>query len=225
MADNNQDAPLIEGQEFDQELSDQTLDQAQGAADGDYTQMLEDYTHFGPPEEGEILQGHVLKVTDKEVIVDVGYKSEGLIPIEDFQGADGAVHVNPGDQIDVMIDRNGPRVEGYVTLSHKRAARIRIWDTLEQASRSGETITGHVTGRTEGGLSVDIGLEAFLPASQIHLRPVHNLDAFIGQDVPLKIVKLNRRRGNVVVSRRMAVADEEESRKTAALDTSRKAPY
>ena len=191
-------------------------DQA-SAAEGDYSQLLEDYTHFAAPEEGEILRGHVLKVTDKEVIVDVGFKSEGLIPIEDFRGADGQVHVKAGDTVDVMIDRGAPRVEGYVTLSHRKASRIRIWEVLEAASRGGETITGKVTGRTKGGLSVDIGVEAFLPASQIHTRPVHNLDSFVGQEIPVKIVKLNRRRGNVVVSRRLAIAGEEEARKSNAL--------
>jgi small subunit ribosomal protein S1 len=185
-------------------------------AEGDYSQLLEDYTH--PPEEGEVLRGHVLKVTDKEVIVDVGFKSEGMIPIEDFRGADGQVQVKAGDTVDVMIDRSAPRVEGYVTLSHKKASRIRIWEVLETASRNGDTITGTVVGRTKGGLSVDIGVEAFLPASQIHVRPVHNLESFVGQQIPVKIVKLNRRRGNVVVSRRLAVAGEEEARKSTALE-------
>jgi small subunit ribosomal protein S1 len=193
-------------------------EQPQPNGDGDYSQMLEDYGHYAPPEEGEILQAHVLKVNEKDVIVDFGYKSEGLIPLEEFAGPDGVASVKAGDTVDAMVDRGAPRVEGYVTLSHRKASKIRIWEQLEAASRSGQTLTGRVTGRTKGGLLVNIGVEAFLPASQIHTRPVHNVDSFLGQDVTVKIVKLNRRRGNVVVSRRLAVAGEEESRKASALE-------
>jgi small subunit ribosomal protein S1 len=222
MATNNDDARRpglpVAASEGEPELEHEQDQDQQSVLDGDYESLLDDYTHFAAPEEGEILQGHVLKVHEKDVIVDFGYKSEGLIPIEEFIGADGQPHVQSGDTIDVMVDRHAPRVEGYVTLSHKRAARIRIWDTLDHAARTGETLNGRVTGRTKGGLTVDVGVEAFLPASQIHTRPVHRVESFIGQDVPVKIVKLNRRRGNVVVSRRLAVADQEEARKTDALE-------
>src|SRR5216110_1254146 len=102
------------------------------APEEDYEHLLEDYSHFAPPAEGEILQGTVLKVTAKEVIVDFGYKSEGLVPIEQFQGPGGEVRVQPGDVIDVMID-HGERQEGYVLLSHEKAFRIRVWDNLERA--------------------------------------------------------------------------------------------
>src|ERR1700716_678846 len=101
-------------------------------AEGDYEQLLDDYSHFAPPAEGELLQGHVLKVTDKEVIVDFGYKSEGLVPIEQLIDPTGAVRVQAGDVIDVMID-HGERPEGYVLLSHEKAFRIRVWDNLELA--------------------------------------------------------------------------------------------
>lgn len=188
------------------------------SVDGDYEELLDTYSHFGAPEEGEIMSGHVLNVTDKEVIVDFGYKSEGWISIDEFRDGNGSVRVQRGDTIDVMADRGAPRVEGYTTLSHRKAARIRIWDKLDEAARKAETIVGHVTGKTKGGLTVDIGVDSFLPASQIYSRPVHNLDPFVGQDIPVKILKLNRRRGNVVVSRRMAVAGEEEARKANALE-------
>ncbi|MGH9631296.1 MAG: 30S ribosomal protein S1, partial [Bryobacteraceae bacterium] len=192
---------------------DQHLEPQMPAAEGDYAQLLDDYSHFAPPAEGEILQGHVLKVTSTEVIVDFGYKSEGLVPIEQFTEPDGEVRVQPGDYIDVMVDHSGPRVEGYVLLSHQKASRIKAWDHLEQAFRNNSTISGRVLGKTKGGLSVDVGVEAFMPGSQIHSRPVYNLDSLIGQDIPVKIVKLNRRRGNIVVSRRMALADEEHTRR------------
>ena len=108
-----------------------------------------------------------------------------------------------------MVDRTGERPEGYVLLSHEKASRLRAWDDLDKAQRENLTIMGRVLSRTKGGLNVDVGVPAFMPGSQISARPVHNLDQFVGQDIPVKVVKLNRRRGNAVVSRRMAVAEEE----------------
>src|SRR5579859_1707219 len=188
------------------------------AGEEDYEHLLEDYSHFAPPAEGEILPGTVLKVTAKEVIVDFGYKSEGLVPIEQFQDPTGAVRVQAGDVIDVMID-HGERPEGYVLLSHEKAFRIRVWDNLEQAHQKQLTISGHVLGRVRGGLSVDVGVEAFMPGSQVDPYPVHNLDAFIGQDIPVKVVKVNRRRGNVVVSRKAAVLEEMQQRRAITLQS------
>ena len=100
---------------------DQQMESNVLSAEGDYEQLLDDYSHFAPPAEGELLQGHVLKVTDKEVIVDFGYKSEGLVPIEQLIQSDGQVHVKAGDNIDVMVDRTGPKPEGYVLLSYQKA--------------------------------------------------------------------------------------------------------
>lgn len=182
-----------------------------------YEQLIDDYSHFSPPSEGEILQGNVLKVTENEVIVDFGYKSEGLVPIEQFRAPDGSINVQTGDVIDVMVDRSG-EVEGYILLSHDKATRIRAWDNLEKAYREGLLVAGRVLGRIKGGLSVDVGVQAFMPGSQADTRPLHNLDALIGQDIPVKIVKLNRRRGNVVVSRKLAMEEELRTRKTEALD-------
>jgi small subunit ribosomal protein S1 len=184
----------------------------------DYEHLIEDYSHFAPPAEGELFEGRVLKVTEKEVIVDFGYKSEGLVPIEQFTHAGGQVSIQPGDLIDVMIDRHGPEPEGYVLLSHEKATRLRAWDNLEKAHREGLLVSGRVLGRIKGGLSVDVGVKAFMPSSQVDVRPTHNLDAFVGQDIPVKIVKVNRRRGNVVVSRKLAVEDEVNTRKQTTLE-------
>ncbi len=184
----------------------------------DYEQLIDDYSHFAPPVEGEILQGHVLKVTDQEVIVDVGYKSEGLVPIQQFMEPDGSVQVRPGDVVDVVVDRHGAEVEGYILLSHEKARRIRAWQNLETAYREGLLVSGRVLGRTKGGLAVDVGVRAFMPASQADLRPLYNLDALIGQDIAVKVVKLNRRRGNVVISRRLAIEEEVNARKAALLE-------
>lgn len=158
----------------------------------EYEQFLEDYSHFAPPASDEVLQGTVLTVNAKEVIVDFGYKSEGLVPIEQFQSPSGEVTVKRGDIVDVMVDHGGPQPEGYVLLSHTRASRLRIWDQLEKAYTDRLVISGHVLGRVKGGLAVDVGIKAFMPGSQADPRPVHNLDSLIGQDIPVKIIKLNR---------------------------------
>ena len=165
----------------------------------DYAQLIDDYSHLAPPAEGELLRGHVLSITDNEVIVDVGYKSEGVVPIAQFRQPDGSIQVKKGDEIDVMADRRGTSADGYVLLSHDRAVRARSWENLEKAYQEKLLVSGRVIGRTRGGLSVDVGVEAFLPASHLDIRPIHNLERFIGQDLPVMIVKLNRRRGYVVV--------------------------
>jgi small subunit ribosomal protein S1 len=184
----------------------------------EYEHFLEDYSHFAPPASDEVLQGTVLSVNAKEVIVDFGYKSEGLVPIEQFQTPNGEITVKRGDVVDVMVDHAGPQPEGYVLLSHTRASRLRIWDQLDKAYTENLVISGHVLGRVKGGLAVDVGIKAFMPGSQADPRPVHNLDSLIGQDIPVKIIKLNRRRGNVVVSRKAAVEEEINARKGLTLE-------
>ena len=182
-----------------------------------YEELLDDYSHFGPPASNEVLAGTVLSITSKDVIVDFGYKSEGVVPREQFLNAAGEITVHPGDVVDVMIE-HGEQPEGYVLLSHTRAARLRVWDNLEKAFQDQLVISGRVTRRVKGGLAVDVGLEAFMPGSQADPRPIHNLDSLIGQDVPVKLIKLNRRRGNVVVSRKLAVEEEVTARKTNTLE-------
>ena len=198
--------------------ADQKFGQVDQTAPDNYENLLDDYSHFAPPAADEVLQGTVLSITAKDVIVDFGYKSEGLVPIEQFQGPGGEVTVQPGDPVDVMIDHAGEQPEGYVLLSHTRAARLRIWDNLEKAYQEQLVISGRVLGRVKGGLAVDVGIKAFMPGSQADPRPVHNLDSLVGQDIPVKIIKLNRRRGNVVVSRKTAVEEEITVRKTATLE-------
>lgn len=183
-------------------------------------EMLDDYSHFAPPAEGEVLQGYVLKVTANDVIVDFGYKSEGVVPISQIPMVDGKPAVNPGDTIEVMVEKGGTLTpEGYVPLSHRKAQNTKSWDSLEQAFRDNLLVSGHITGRTKGGLLVDVGVEAFMPGSQVDVRPVYNLDALVGQHIPVRILKLNRRRGNVVVSRKAALETEVTDRKSALLET------
>ena len=182
-----------------------------------YEHLLEDYSQFAPPAADEVVQGTVLGITAKDVIIDFGYKSEGIVPIDQFQSPTGEVTVKRGDVVDVMIDRS-EHVEGYQLLSHTKAARLRVWDDLERASNDQLILSGRVLGRVKGGLAVDVGVKAFMPGSQADPRPVHNLDSLIGQDIPVKVIKLNRRRGNVVVSRKLAVEDEINSRKSVTLE-------
>src|SRR5437016_13383086 len=127
----------------------------------DLAHLIEDYSHFAPPSEGELLLGRVVKVTPAEVIVDVGLKLEGMVPIEQFRQPDGSVAVKAGDTVDVMVDRHGTQPEGYVLLSYSRAARVRVWDTLEKAMHEQLLISGRITERTKGGLMVDVGVPAF----------------------------------------------------------------
>lgn len=189
------------------------------SADDDYSHLIEDYSHLAPPAEGEILQGHVLKVTAQEVIIDFGYKSEGLLPIEEVRNPDGTVTLAPGDVIDVMVERGAPQPEGYILLSHSKASRLRAWEVLERAQRENLIVSGRVIGRTKGGLTVDVGVPAFMPGSQVDVRPAHNLDHLIGQDIPVKIVKINRRRGNAVVSRKAAIEEDVLARKAHVMET------
>ncbi len=184
----------------------------------DYEHLIEDYSHLAPPSEGELLQGHVVKVTPQEIIVDFGHKMEGLVPIEQVRQPDGTIPFRAGDSIDVMVDRHAPQPEGYVLLSHSKASRLRIWDTLERAMKDQLLVSGRVVERTKGGLIVDVGVAAFMPGSQVDVRPIHDLDQFTGTDIPVKVLKINRRRGNVVVSRKMAIEEELQARKHTALE-------
>ncbi len=183
----------------------------------DYQAFLDDYSSQFATNQREILHGHVLSVSEKEVIVDIGRKSEGLIPASQFPLVEGRPSVKAGDIIEVMFDRSGEQVEGYILLSYEKAHRLHVWDELERAASEGTPLAGHVLSKIKGGLAVDIGIVAFLPSSQIELRPIHNLDPYLGRDLQVRILKLNRRRGNAVVSHRVLLEDELVARKTEAL--------
>jgi small subunit ribosomal protein S1 len=184
----------------------------------DYQAFLDDYSNQFAPTEGEVLHGHVLSVSDKEVIVDIGRKTEGLVPASQFPSwVEGKPAVRSGDSIEVMIDRSGNQVEGYILLSYERPHRLHIWEQLEKAVSEGSPVTGKVTNKIKGGLTVDIGVIAFLPSSQVETRPVHNLDGYLGRDIEVKVLKLNKRRGNAVVSRRALLEQAAETRKAEAL--------
>lgn len=188
-----------------------------GADSADYQAFLDDYSSQFATGDRELLHGHVLSVSDKEVIVDIGRKSEGLVPASQFPLIGGKPAVKPGDVIDVMFDRSGEPVEGYILLSYERAHRLQVWDHLEKAAAEGTPITGTVVNKIKGGLAVDIGVVAFLPSSQVDLRPIHNFENYVGREVRVRILKLNRRRGNAVVSRRILLEQELLAKKADAL--------
>jgi small subunit ribosomal protein S1 len=157
-------------------------------------------------EEGEIIKGVVIGINDEFVTVDIGYKSEGQIPASQFRTTDGEVSVKEGDEIDVLIEKKEIG-EGVLVLSKERADKVKAWREVSTACREGELVEGQVVGKVKGGLSVDIGITAFLPGSQVDIRPVRNLDRFIGQRLEFKVIKCNQKRNNVVLSRRILLEE------------------
>jgi small subunit ribosomal protein S1 len=165
--------------------------------------------------EGEIIKGRVVKITPSDIVVDIGYKSEGLLPVEEVTGFDGVVKLKRGDEIEVFIERLEDS-SGYVALSREKAARMRVWDVIEEAFKADEPISGRVLDRVKGGLSVDVGgVKAFLPGSLIDTKPVKNLDALRGHEMKFKIVSFDKKRSNVVLSRRAIVEVEQTAAKAA----------
>ncbi len=159
--------------------------------------------------EGEIVTGRVVKVTPSDVVVDVGYKSEGLLPVGEVTGYDGQVRVKRGDEIEVFIERLED-TSGYVILSREKAARMRVWDDIEAAFKADQPISGRVVDRVKGGLSVDVGgIKAFLPGSLVDTKPIKNLDSLRGHEYRFKIVSFDKKRSNVVLSRRAIVEVEQ----------------
>lgn len=152
-------------------------------------------------QEGELITGEIIKIDEEYVLVDIGYKSEGVIPIEEFKNSNGDITAKVGDKVDVVLERKEDD-EGLVILSMEKAKKIKVWDHIRDVYNNDGTIQGKVIFRVKGGLSIDLGLPAFLPGSQIDLHPIRNLDSLVGQVMELKILKYNKRRNNIIVSRR-----------------------
>jgi len=185
----------------------------------EYARLLDSYDNsFRNIAEGEVVKGTVLKVTASEVIVDVGYKSEGIISVDEFLDENGEVTVQPGDIVDVLLERTEDR-EGYVVLSREKAEKMKIWDEVEKAYAERKVVIGRVIERIKGGLAVDIGVRAFLPGSQIDVRPVRNLDALRGQELRMRVIKVNKKRGNIVLSRKALLEEENAEKKKHTLET------
>ena len=168
--------------------------------------------------EGDIVKGTILEVRDDVAMVDIGYKSEGLISLREFRGPSGEMTAKVGDVVDVYLEQREDS-DGLIVLSREKAEKIKIWEELSEVYEKGVPISGTILGRTKGGLIVDIGVRAFLPGSQVDLRPVRDLDKLIGKAFPMKIIKLNQKRGNIVLSRRELLEEERKHLKEDTLAT------
>jgi len=183
----------------------------------EYEHLLAQYENsFKNLQEGQIIRGRVLTVTPSEVIVDIGYKSEGIIPVSEFTDFSGTVLVKAGDAVDVLLERTEDQ-NGYVVLSKDKAEKMKVWDEVEKSYRSGSTVRGRVIDRIKGGLAVDIGVKAFLPGSLVDVKPVKNLEALRGKDLEFKVISVDKKRGNIVLSRKAVVEIEQEARKKETL--------
>ena len=164
-----------------------------------------------------IVTGTVIKITEKHVVVDIGLKSEGLIPLDQVLDATGVSKFQPGDTVEVVVEREEP--EGGYLVSYDKAQRLKVWDKLEQAANDKVPVKGMVLSRVKGGLTVDIGIKAFLPGSQVEVRPVRNLDGYIGTEIEVRVIKLNKKRGNVVISRKELLEEDQNAKKSVTLST------
>lgn len=170
------------------------------------------------PQAGEIVKGVVVRIEADCVLVDVGYKSEGCIRINEFIDESGELTVKVGEEVNVFFER-GENIRGHMVLSKKKADSQVAWEAIAAAGGEGGIIEGKITGKVKGGLIVDVGIEAFLPASQVDIRPGGNLDRFIGETCNFRILKMNRKRGNIVLSRRALLEEEREKARSTTLAT------
>jgi small subunit ribosomal protein S1 len=206
-----------------EKLEDQSLlamesEEEQEAQDAEeYRKLLELYDEsMRNLTEGEIVTGRVIGLTSNAVIVDVGYKSEGLIPIEEFTDRGGELSVQVGEEVDVLLEKTED-LEGHVLLSYSKAQRMRRWTEVERAYKDGRVIKGRITDRIKGGLTVDVGLRAFLPGSLVDIKPVKNLESLRGQELEFKVISLDRRRNNIVLSRKAVLETELVKKKAETL--------
>jgi small subunit ribosomal protein S1 len=215
------DAEAHTNSESESSLADQnsSMMSSESGAGQDFGAMLDTYEKESAAsiEEGEVVRGIVVDISDQNVLVDIGYKSEGVVPREELTDRNSNVTVKPGDQIDVLI-KSLENEDGYAVLSRVDAVRMKAWDHLRLAHQNHETVTGRVIDRIKGGLKVDVdGVIAFLPGSQVDVRPVRNLEAFRGQEIEARVIKLNRKRGNVVLSRKQVLEESSSKKKNETL--------
>ncbi|MCK4621915.1 MAG: 30S ribosomal protein S1 [Desulfuromonadales bacterium] len=203
---------MVEDKEM---LDENEMDELGDEFEESFEELLKDYEQGGfELKRNDVVEGTIVQVNPDSVVVDVGYKSEGVIPLREFADENGEINVNVGDVYDVLFG-GGESDSGLIVLSKEKADRQKIWNSLEEDA----IVEGRIVSRIKGGLSVDIGVNAFLPGSQVDLRPVRNLDKVIGQTFEFKIIKLNKRRGNIVLSRRVLLEAERESQRGETLKT------
>ncbi|PYM57733.1 MAG: 30S ribosomal protein S1 [Candidatus Rokuibacteriota bacterium] len=186
-----------------------------GSSESDQEELEALYRQsFQDLDEGEVVKGTIVGVKGTEVLVDVGYKSEGTIPLEEFHRS--GIVPKVGEEIEVYLEAKED-AEGLIVLSKEKADKIKVWDVITRAYEKGTPIEGKVVEVVKGGLAVDVGVKAFLPGSQVDLRPVKNLASMLGQPIRARVIKLNRRRGNVVLSRRVVLEEEREEKRKHTL--------
>lgn len=166
--------------------------------------------------EGEVVRGKVIKILENEIVIDIGYKSEGIVPAAEFRNPDGSMRCAVGEEVEVLLEKVEDG-EGYVVLSHDKAEKIKVWERIENAYKDSLAIKGRIMERIKGGLSVDVGVRAFLPGSLVDVRPVRDLESLIGKEFEMKVIKVNRRRGNIVLSRKSILEEVNKKRKTETL--------
>jgi small subunit ribosomal protein S1 len=203
----------------DTPVEHKTADEVQTQTDGGGMDTLmdmyeESFKRFG---EGEVVTGRIISVDKDYVLVDIGYKSEGQIPIHEFKSDNGNINARVGDVVEVMVE-TWDEEEEVVFLSKEKAAKVKIWDDIKKAHDENGTVEGVILNRVKGGFSVDIGVPAFLPGSQADLRPIRNLDEMVGETFTFKILKYNRKRSNIVLSRRAILEEERDAVRTATLE-------
>ncbi|HEX6185614.1 MAG TPA: S1 RNA-binding domain-containing protein, partial [Pyrinomonadaceae bacterium] len=189
-----------------------------GGGDFDFGAILDQYEQEQAAfQEGSVVRGTVVGITERGVVIDFGFKSEGVVPQEEFT-ENGELTVKRGDEVEVLV-KSMESQEGVPILSRADAVRMRAWDELEKAYRDGTPIKGRITERVKGGLRVDVdGVAAFLPGSQVDVRPIRNLESLRNQEIEAKVIKLNRKRSNVVLSRKAILEQDNESKKGETLD-------
>lgn len=189
----------------------------EGLKAGEFASLFEQAVTENEIKAGDIVKGTIVEVQIDYVLVDISYKSEGLIPMSEFRMVEGTSAINPGDEIEVYVDKI-ENDNGMIVLSKEKADMMRAWTDISRAAENQEHIEGTVIAKVKGGLSVDIGVKAFLPGSQIDLRPVRNMDVYIGKKYKFKVIKFNKKRGNIVLSRRALLEEERESLRTQTKD-------
>ena len=205
--------------QFDSGSKSDKEDKGKYTEDGhSFAELYEQSLTTSDVREGEVVDGVVVSIGPDYVTVDIGYKCEGLVPIEEFKKTDGTVSVQVGDALSVFLERIESDT-GFMQLSKDKAEIIKAWDEISQACENDQLVEGTIIAKVKGGLSVDIGVKAFLPGSQIDVKPVKHLDKFLGKKFKFKIIKFNKKRGNIVLSRRAIVAQEKERQRAETLST------
>ncbi|MBI3071679.1 MAG: 30S ribosomal protein S1 [Deltaproteobacteria bacterium] len=184
--------------------------------DEDFQSLFEASMGAKELKEGEVVKGTVVAVTKDVVVIDVGYKSEGQVPIAEFLDQEGKCTAKVGEKVDVLLESR-ENDNGLIVLSKEKADKLQVWEEIGEVCERDETVVGTVLARVKGGLAVDIGVKAFLPGSQVDLRPSRNLDQYIGQKFQFKVIKFNKKRGNIVLSRRVLLERDRAQRKTETL--------